>query len=287
MSDSALFVTCMLNDKIVVNPSMVTEDMQSYLEKTLREKYEGICSYHGYIKPGSIKIIKYSMGFVMSISLDGSVVYRVQYQASVCNPIIGNVIVCRVVNMNKFGILAEAGTALVDDATVNVLDVIVPKNSAAILSDIDLDAVRIGDEIHVEIKGKKFELHQKKISILARAVSPTAKVQVAMDRTLYEGGALGSLDEEVDNTEASEEDEETDDVDDEDDDDTKHGGDVTDDSDGDEPGVDLDDDDTTTKNGGGALKIADDEDELDLEEEDDIEDDDDDGLGSDSDYSLT
>ena len=168
----SIFVSSMLNDKITIKPNMLSEDMQGLLEQTLRDKYEGVCSYHGYIKPDSIKVVKYSVGHVCAFSLNGDVMYRVMYQASVCNPVIGNIIRCNVVNMNKFGILAEATTTANSAKRTTVLDVIIPKNSPAIISEMDLESIKINDEIFVEIKGKKFELNDKKISIVGRVVLP-------------------------------------------------------------------------------------------------------------------
>lgn len=268
----SIFVTSLLNDKVMVKPDMLSGDMRSLLEQTLRDKYEGVCSYHGFIKPESIKILKYSMGFVQSLSLNGDVVYRVQYQANVCNPVIGNVIRCRVANMNKFGILAEATTVLpTSNRKLVVLDVIVPKNSPAIVSAINLETVKINDEIFVEIMGKKFELHDKKISIVGRVVLPSsynAKANEAVDHDEDEN----PVDEVDDENELEDDEDESEHSDEEDDSDE-------DDSDEDENVVDEDeDDDLPSKHVGGRAVKDDDEleDEEEFEEDDDENEDDED-----------
>jgi hypothetical protein len=68
-------------------------------------------------------------------------------------------------NINKFGILAEAE---------NVIEAIIAKNSVNIQSDIDLDKVRIGDDILIEVVGKKYELNEKKISLIGRVVKDSS-----------------------------------------------------------------------------------------------------------------
>ena len=51
-----------------------------------------------------------------------------------------------------------------------ILEVIIPKISAGIKSDIDLTKLNIGDEVYVEIYGKKFILYDKFISIIGKAI---------------------------------------------------------------------------------------------------------------------
>jgi len=52
-----------------------------------------------------------------------------------------------------------------------ILEVIIPKISAGIKSDIDLTELNIGDEVFVEIYGKKFILYDKFISIIGKAIN--------------------------------------------------------------------------------------------------------------------
>jgi hypothetical protein len=71
--------------------------------------------------------------------------------------------------MNRFGILAEVRIAE-DHYSTSVLEIIIAKNSVSIVSDIDLDKIKIGDEVNIEVVGKKFNLGDKKISVIGKIV---------------------------------------------------------------------------------------------------------------------
>ena len=161
-----IFYRVLLNDRIKIAPKYLSKDFRSYVVKKLKESVEGICSKHGFIKKDSIELYKVTPGNIEIISLNGNIVFEVYYYADVCNPLIGNTLKATVTNVNKFGILAESG---------NILEVIIAKNSVNIVHDtqIDLEQIQIGDSIMVEVLGKKFELNDKKISIVGKVVSGT------------------------------------------------------------------------------------------------------------------
>ncbi len=160
-----IFYRTLLNDKIKIEPKYLSSDYRtSILYNKLKSSVEGVCSRHGYIKENSVEIYKVSPGVVDLIGLNGYIVFDVYYYADVCNPLVGNIIKAKVINVNKFGILAEIEP---------ILEIVIAKNSVNILSDsnIDLEIIAPGDYINVEIIGKKFELNDKKISIIGRVVS--------------------------------------------------------------------------------------------------------------------
>ena len=159
-----IFYRVLLNDRIKIEPKYLSKDYRNYLLTRLKDMLEGICSKHGYIKEGSIEIYKVAPGNIELIGLNGSVVFDVYYYADICNPLIGNVLKATVTNVNKFGILAESAS---------ILEIIIAKNSVNITHDsgVDLERVQIGHQIMVEVIGKKFELNDKKISIVGKIVS--------------------------------------------------------------------------------------------------------------------
>lgn len=164
-----IFVKSLLRDKVKIKPANLTPDIENVILQILRDKYEGRCSYHGYVRSGSIVIDKCSTGYVQAFSLNGDVIYNVSYFAEVCNPAIGLTVPVKVVNMNKFGILAEAYSRAKGLSTP-VLEVIIAKSMINIENEVPLDTVNVGDIINIEIIGKKFELNDKKISVVGRTV---------------------------------------------------------------------------------------------------------------------
>lgn len=163
-----IFYRTLLNDNIKIEPKYLSKDYRKYVLSKLKSKLEGICSRHGFIKTGSIELYKVTPGNIELVGLNGNIVFDVHYYADVCNPLIGNIVKATVTNVNKFGILAEVA---------GILEIIIAKNSVNIQHDqgVDLDEITIGDTVVIEVLGKKFELNDKKISIVGRIVPSTAK----------------------------------------------------------------------------------------------------------------
>lgn len=263
MADN-IFMRMLLTDKIKLEPAFLSKRYKEEVLRRLKLKLEGICSRHGFIKPNSIEIYKVCMGKVELVSLNGNVLFDVSFYADICNPLIGSVIKSKVMNVNKFGILAEAE---------GVVDIIIAKNSVGIQSEVDLNKVRIGDEVLVEVVGKKFELNDKKIALIGRVVKDAKNIGQSSDyhsdeedeEELQEGGEVAEEDddeekEETDNSENDDTDTES----------VSEGGSVYD-----------KDDDTSSVMSGGALEeeldgnfFSDDEDVMDGGEEEEVDGDD-------------
>lgn len=211
----SVFVRTLLQDKVKIIPSLLGKNLEHVILNILRKKYEAKCSQYGYIKTDSLAIYKYSMGSIIAPSLNGDIQFTVQFYAHVFNPVIGQIIKAKVVNANKFGILAECES---------FVEIIIAKNTSTLTSDIDLNTVNIGDVINVEILGKKYELNDKKISIVGRAVqdistpsttSKIRKISRVVDKTEDLNG------ENVDDPEFEDDDSEEDEDEDEEDEEDK------------------------------------------------------------------
>lgn len=182
------FIKTLLTDKVKLQPKFLCKNVDSILHKILVKKFEGTCSYHGYIKSGSIKIHKVSLGQVQAFSLNGDVIYTVSYHAEVCNPCIGSIVKAKVVNMNKFGILAECGIEI-SNSYVPILEIIIAKNTVEITSEVDFNSIKIHQDIFIEILGKKYELNDKKISVVGKIIQTKDQKNILDDEGVMEGGA--------------------------------------------------------------------------------------------------
>ena len=169
---NVLFVRSLIRDTVLLKPQFIGADYRDVILSQLQGRYDGACNSHGYVQSGSISIHKVSLGRVEAVSLNGDVSYDVQYFAGVCNPAVGSRLPVRVINMNKFGILAHGGVQAPDGSFVPVVEAIITRhlNSVA-ASDVNLDTVQVGDTVTIEILGKKFELFERKIAVVARIVS--------------------------------------------------------------------------------------------------------------------
>ena len=227
-----IFMKVLINEKIKLEPRYLNRNYKNELIKRLNEKLAGKCTRHGYIKKDSIEIYKITPGMIEMISLNGTVNYDIYFHAEVCNPMLGTMLNVKVINTNKFGILAESGyTDSETNEFLNIIEVIIAKNSVSIVSDTDLDNISKGDELKVEVIGKKYELNDKQIKIFGKiVVDPKKKSMIKNDQT-----DLDDVDEDAEDADAE-------DADDADAEDAEDADDLEDD-DADDNIDDLEDDD--------------------------------------------
>lgn len=162
---SDLFIPIKFKTNVILSPNELDLDFEKIILKKIKENYENICSKYGYIKNNSIKIIKRSIGLIKNQHFNGNTSFCVLCLAEICNPIQGSIIKCKVKNINKMGVLAEG---YYDN--IPILEIIIPLNSAGIKSEINLETLIKGQEIKIEVCGKKYQLFDKHISIIGRAI---------------------------------------------------------------------------------------------------------------------
>jgi len=203
-----LFIPIKFKTSIYLIPSELDAKYQDRIYEKLKAIYEGLCTKHGYIKPNSIEIVKKSHGSFIKEYFNGYIKFDLQCRAETCNPVQGSVVSAVIKNKNQLGILAET-TIDIDDKTVPILDIIIPIKSAGIISQINLDTLQIGDTISVEVMGKKYQMKDKKISIIGRVISTTIKKEDPIELPLEEEEEVeGDVEDELYIEEEEEEDEE-------------------------------------------------------------------------------
>jgi DNA-directed RNA polymerase subunit E'/Rpb7 len=164
------FVKSVLFEKIRLPATHLHSDYEAKLLGLLQDKVAGKCTKHGLIKIGSISIIKVASGVVELQTFKGTVCFVIKFTADVCNPMVGAILRSRVHQVNSFGILCTCSYVDGDGIQHTIMEIIVPKQSMAIQSEISLNSVKIGQFVNVEVMGKKFQLNDKKISIIGRII---------------------------------------------------------------------------------------------------------------------
>jgi DNA-directed RNA polymerase subunit E'/Rpb7 len=162
-----MFFPIRFKTSVQLAPIDLHDDFDTVILAKLKNTLEGVCSRHGYIKGGSLQILKRSSGKLIKQHFNGYVYFTVMCRAEVCNPANDFVVQAKVVNKNELGICAES---YIDGTATPVIDIIVPKKTAGIASEVDVDGISIGDEIFVMVIGKRFQLNDKKISIIGKVV---------------------------------------------------------------------------------------------------------------------
>lgn len=209
-----LFIPIKFTSSIFLKPHEVKNNIEEVFLEKIRNKYEGICTKHGYIKKNSIKIIKRSIGTIIKQHFNSNIQYNFQCIAEILNPVKGSIIKCIIKNKNAMGLLAQGFYE-----NDNILEVIIPKISAGIISEINLDKLNINDEIYVEVFGKKFNIFDKSISIIGKAIDPSNKNIKTEHDVILEDDNDDNEQPVIDDEELIDEDNDVEDDDDDDDDD--------------------------------------------------------------------
>jgi hypothetical protein len=129
--------------------------LPSYLERVLREECEERCIVEGFVKAGSIQVVKYTTPMLYA---DEAIV-PVTFTCECCLPKEGDKFMCRAKEVTKAGVRAE-----LNGMDKSPLVVFLSRD----LDPYPLDAVQVGSHLFVCIMGVRFELYDKYISAIAR-----------------------------------------------------------------------------------------------------------------------
>ena len=165
MPSNKIFMPIKFNTTILLAPNELNTHFENTILTKVKATLENSCSKHGYIKKDSIKIIKRSPGYIKEAHFNGNIAYDLNCIAEICNPAQDSIVKCIVKAKNNLGLLA---IGKYEDMAI--LEVIIPKITSGILSDVNIDNIGIGDEINVIVCGKKFTLYDKMISIIGRII---------------------------------------------------------------------------------------------------------------------
>ena len=161
-----MFVPIRIKTHVQLVPSELDVNIEDTLLVKLQKRFEGVCSRFGFIKPNTLRILQRSCGSFMKPHFNGHTRFEVLLSGEVCNPTPGMVVAAVVKAKNNLGILAES----TGGEEKPLLDIIIPRRSAGIASEVDLDTLSVGDEVFVEVLGKRYQLNDTKISIIGRIV---------------------------------------------------------------------------------------------------------------------
>jgi hypothetical protein len=130
--------------------------IESIIEEKLKEKIEGKCSEHGYVIPGSIKLISRSIGSFEPGRFTGDVVYYTKSQGQVVYPADGIHLNIEVIRKNKLGIYGVSQSSSGNSSSNGAIHVIIPRDLH--IGNIEYENVKIGNIIEVELKISKFQM---------------------------------------------------------------------------------------------------------------------------------
>ena len=168
MTENNIFNNINFNFKISVKIDQLNNSTSilNILDIKIKE-YENKCLEFGFIKKNSIKIKKYSCGFLNPIIFVPFIEYKLLCSADVFHPQVNDIYNVNVVSINKIGILCKLYYTC-DNKKFIILNAIISKNNQDINN---LNNIKLNDNINIKIIGFKFNKYSKFINAICNIVS--------------------------------------------------------------------------------------------------------------------
>ena len=154
----SLYSKSILSSSVILPFSEIGNNIRDRLQELIKQQNEGICVKEGYIRPDSIVLMNYSSGRCEN----ENVIFNVSFSCMVCFPLSGLNIIVTVTNVTKAGIRGKSRDPY------SPIDVFIAREYN--LTHNDYKNINVNDEITVETIAHRFELNDKKISIIAKLI---------------------------------------------------------------------------------------------------------------------
>ena len=153
------------------------------LIRKMRKQIEGKCTKHGFLIPGSLKLLSRSYGYMEKGTFTADSMYYMKAQGRVYNPPNGTVVEGVVMRKSK------AGLYIIIENAVHVMVV-----RDLHIGNREFDAVELGDTIRVEIKKSRFQINDPHILSIGQflTVVSTGTVVAAAAAAAAEATELGA-----------------------------------------------------------------------------------------------
>ena len=149
MESTAFFET-----KVSLTPKdmnhLGTKSVEDILLGKVQAKLEKKCSSHGFVLPGTLKLISRSVGYFEAARFTGEAVYYVKVEGRVLYPADGVEVVGVVIRKNKMGMY------------VNYRDAVriqIPRDLH--LGNEEYESVELGENVRVALKKSKFQVNDE------------------------------------------------------------------------------------------------------------------------------
>lgn len=155
-----VYIASLLTMKVVLPITEVGKNMKENLEKIISKRNEGKCIAEGFIRPGSIKVIRYSSGVVNNRNVE----FETVFECMICHPVEGMLIECDTKTITKAGIHAE-----VIDSTGSIpITVFIARDHH--YNDKYFGEIRENTKITVRVIGVRFELNDPYICVIGKLI---------------------------------------------------------------------------------------------------------------------
>jgi DNA-directed RNA polymerase subunit E'/Rpb7 len=153
-----IYTTILLTRKLEIPFRIIGRNVKDTLEHILSKIVEGKCMAEGFIRPGSVKILTYSNGYLYG----KNAIFDCVYECQACSLVEGVVFTCVIKNISLAGIRA----------TLNE-----PKSPVVVFiardhhyDRADFTRLQEEEEIRVRVIGQRFEIGDEAISVIGELV---------------------------------------------------------------------------------------------------------------------
>jgi len=172
-----MYQTIFVDKRIELTPKELSdartpEHIRDSLVARLKEQEEGKCNAEGYIKPGSIQLLRRSMGSAENGKFTGNWIYDCKIRCDILKPVAYDpkdpddaaaTLPVRVIDMNK------AGTMAVFEEAIRVL---LPRDTHVGIP--EFESLKLNDVVRVHMLRHRFQTNDPFISAVGELVTATS-----------------------------------------------------------------------------------------------------------------
>jgi DNA-directed RNA polymerase subunit E'/Rpb7 len=162
-----VYLQSILTMKVIVPITNVGKNVKQNLEKIISRKTEGKCIAEGFIRPNSVKVIRYSSGTINNENIE----FQTVFECMVCHPVEGMLVECTTKTITKAGVHAE----VVDESGVVPITVFVARDHH--FTDRKFAEIKENTKIVVRVVGVRFELNDPYICVIGKYIEDKKQVE--------------------------------------------------------------------------------------------------------------
>jgi hypothetical protein len=153
-----IYTTNLLTRKLQIPFRIIGRNIKDTLEHILSKMVEGKCMVEGFIRPGSVKILTYSNGYLYG----KDAIFDVVYECQSCSLVEGMVFSCVVKNISLAGI-----RAILNEQKTPIVAFIARDHH---YDRPEFSRIQEEETIKVRVIGQRFEIGDDAISVIAELI---------------------------------------------------------------------------------------------------------------------
>jgi DNA-directed RNA polymerase subunit E'/Rpb7 len=157
-----IYIKSVLIRKVVLDLNNVGRNLVAVLRTMLNRTYTGKCIAEGYVRTGSVEIIKYTSGKVI---LGAKVEFNVLFTCLICNPVAGMTFMARVIATSKAGIVAQYTDGKNKASIARPIIAFVARDHMY-LNDRFTKHIKVGSNVKINVLKTHFELGDPNVYVM-------------------------------------------------------------------------------------------------------------------------